>query len=107
MADKKRCLMIGAGGMAGRWLRDIRAPFRDRMEFAALVDVDAAVLGEAADWLGLPASARFTGRSKHLSVQDGRERLGLSGGDIWEIGEGIREARPAVCRRTRELSTSR
>jgi len=52
--------MIGAGGMAGRWIRDFWSPFRDRMAFAALVDINPTALQESGDWLGLPASARFT-----------------------------------------------
>ncbi len=52
--------MIGAGGMARRWIRDFWTPFRDRVEFAGLVDVNPAALAESGDWLGLPASARFT-----------------------------------------------
>lgn len=59
MARPYSCLMIGAGGMAGRWIRDFWTPFRDRMTFAGLVDVDSAVLHAAGDWLDLPASARF------------------------------------------------
>ncbi len=55
-----RCVMIGAGGMAGRWIRDFWSPFRERMEFAALVDVNPVALQESGDWLGLPVSARFT-----------------------------------------------
>ena len=56
-----RCLMIGAGGMAGRWIRDFWAPFRDqeRMTFTGLVDVNPSALREAGDWLGLPEGARF------------------------------------------------
>src|SRR5262245_9189471 len=52
--------MIGAGAMGARWIRDIWQPFRDRMEFAALVDVNPAALNALGDWLGLPATARFT-----------------------------------------------
>jgi predicted dehydrogenase len=52
--------MIGAGGMGARWIRDVWTPFRDRMDFAALVDVNPAALQELGDWLGLPTSARFT-----------------------------------------------
>ncbi|MDQ3225011.1 MAG: Gfo/Idh/MocA family oxidoreductase, partial [Chloroflexota bacterium] len=61
MGIRHRCLMIGAGGMAGRWIRDFWAPFRDRqrIEFVGLVDVNPAALGEAGDWLGLPEHGRF------------------------------------------------
>ncbi|MBV9469665.1 MAG: Gfo/Idh/MocA family oxidoreductase [Abitibacteriaceae bacterium] len=57
--SKPRCLMIGAGGMAHHWLHQAWAPFRDRMEFAALVDVNPATLDAAGDFLELPASRRF------------------------------------------------
>jgi predicted dehydrogenase len=60
MGAKHRCLMIGVGGMGSRWVRDIWSPFGDRIEFAAVVDVDPVALQAAGDWLGLPASARFT-----------------------------------------------
>jgi predicted dehydrogenase len=57
-----RCLMLGAGSMGARWMRDIWAPFRaqGRMEFAGLVDTDPARLAELSDWLDLPETARFT-----------------------------------------------
>lgn len=57
---KQRCLMIGAGGMARGWIQNFWTPFQDRMEFAGLVDVNRAVLDEMGDFLGLPATARFT-----------------------------------------------
>jgi predicted dehydrogenase len=57
---KKRCLMIGAGGMAGRWISDFWTPFLDRVEFAGLVDIDSGVLHAAADALSLAPTQRFT-----------------------------------------------
>ncbi len=60
MAKKKQCLMIGCGGMAWNWIFQYYAPFRERMEFAALVDVNHDALKKAGDELGLPSSARFT-----------------------------------------------
>jgi hypothetical protein len=45
--------MLGAGELGGRWIREIRQPIRDRMEFAGLVDLNPAALHEAGDWLGL------------------------------------------------------
>ncbi len=70
MGERYRCLMIGAGGMAGRWIRDFWPPFRGRMEFAGLVDINPAALRESGDWLGLPATARFTGvREAFASVE--------------------------------------
>src|ERR687886_585641 len=54
------CLMIGAGGMAGYLIRHFFPQFRDRMRITGLVDVREDVLNDAGDFLGLPASARFT-----------------------------------------------
>ncbi|HVC33787.1 MAG TPA: Gfo/Idh/MocA family oxidoreductase [Chloroflexota bacterium] len=56
---KKRCLMIGAGGMAGNWVRTMLPRFIDRLEVVALVDVQRDVLESAGDFLQLPAAARF------------------------------------------------
>ena len=56
---KKRCLMIGAGGMARGWIRRFLPTFADRMEIIALVDIDAKVLAEQGDFLGLSAEARY------------------------------------------------
>lgn len=55
-----RCLMIGAGGMAGNWIRRFFRPFADRMEIVALVDVNREVLDGTAEEVGLPPSRRFT-----------------------------------------------
>lgn len=60
MSTRHRMIMVGAGGMAGNWVRRFLPPFRDRLEIVALVDVDRAVLDSAADAAGLPANARFT-----------------------------------------------
>lgn len=57
---KKRCLMIGAGGMAGGWIRNFYPRFNDRHEMVGLVDVNRQVLDSAADFLGLAANQRFT-----------------------------------------------
>ena len=51
--------MIGAGGMAGGWIRRMLPRFFDRMEIVGLCDVVPQVLHDAADFLQLPASARF------------------------------------------------
>lgn len=56
----KRCLMIGAGGMASNWIRGILPDFRDRLEIVGLVDVDESILADAGDVLGLDARQRFT-----------------------------------------------
>ncbi len=60
MTKKHRCLMIGVGGMARHWIQQVWGVHKERMEFAALVDVNAEVLHGAGDALGVPASRRFT-----------------------------------------------
>lgn len=60
MSDKKRCLMIGAGGMAGGWIRNFFPNFGDRMEIVALVEVRPSVLQEQGNFLGLADDQRFT-----------------------------------------------
>jgi len=59
MADKLRCLMIGAGGMAGGFVRNFFPQFADRMEVVGLVDVKPEPLAASGDFLGLPADRRF------------------------------------------------
>jgi predicted dehydrogenase len=54
-----KCIMIGAGGMAGAWIRHFLPDFQDRLEVVALVEIRPDVLREQAEWLGLPESARF------------------------------------------------
>ncbi|MBN1346962.1 MAG: Gfo/Idh/MocA family oxidoreductase [Phycisphaerae bacterium] len=56
---KKKCLMIGAGGMAASWIRWLHDDFRDRVEFAAIVDVADEPLRASADYVGLPRERRF------------------------------------------------
>ena len=55
-----RCLMIGAGGMAGYWIRGFFPNFKDRLQVVGLVDVQEDALHKSGDFLDLPASARFT-----------------------------------------------
>ncbi len=57
---KKRCLMIGAGGIARMWIRDALTPFHERMEIVGLVDINEEPLNEQGDFLELDSSARFT-----------------------------------------------
>ncbi|OGG43703.1 MAG: hypothetical protein A3F84_27315 [Candidatus Handelsmanbacteria bacterium RIFCSPLOWO2_12_FULL_64_10] len=57
---KRRCLMIGAGGMAGAWIRRFYPNFRDRAEIVGLVDIKPDILKDAGDFLNLPPSRRFT-----------------------------------------------
>jgi len=55
----KRCLMIGAGGMAGAWIQHFFPSFRDRTEIVGLVDVAEEPLRKSGDFLNLPAERRF------------------------------------------------
>jgi len=59
MADKLRCLIIGAGGMAGGYVRTFFPQFADRMEVVGLVDINAEPLNASGDFLGLEPSCRF------------------------------------------------
>lgn len=60
MNAKKRCLMIGAGGMARAWIRHFFPHFKERMEIVGLVEIRPEVLKEQGDWLGLSEKQRFT-----------------------------------------------
>src|SRR5437870_2343143 len=63
MADssaRKRCLTIGAGGMAEEWIRRILREFGDRLQVVGLVDVSEPALAAAGDFLGLAEGQRFT-----------------------------------------------
>jgi len=64
MNSKKRCLMIGAGGMAHSWIHDFWTPFRERAEIVAVVDVNSPVLQSAGEFLELPASRLYTQMSQ-------------------------------------------
>jgi predicted dehydrogenase len=59
MGAKHRLLMIGAGGMAGNWIRNFLPPFFDRLEVVGLVDVSPKALQASGDFLNLPAHRRF------------------------------------------------
>ena len=60
MTQRKRCLMIGAGGHAAGWIRDLLPQFSDRVEIVGLVDVSESALTHSGDFLGLSPSRRFT-----------------------------------------------
>jgi len=51
--------MVGAGGMAGHWVRHFLPDFRNRMEIVALVDVRPDPLKASGDFLELSESRRF------------------------------------------------
>ena len=57
---KKRCLMIGCSGMAGRWVDWLSERLGDRVEIAGLVDVNEEVLGDRGGKLGLNDDQLFT-----------------------------------------------
>lgn len=52
--------MIGAGGMAGGWIRHFFNNFKDRMEIVGLAEIRPETLKDQGDWLGLPESQRFS-----------------------------------------------
>lgn len=60
MGTRRRCLMVGAGGLARRWIREFYAPHAERVEIVGLVDVNEEVLAQQGDFIGLPANRRFT-----------------------------------------------
>jgi hypothetical protein len=55
-----RALMIGAGGMAGRWARAFVPLHADRVGIVGLVDVNESVLNATADEIGVAEERRFT-----------------------------------------------
>jgi predicted dehydrogenase len=58
--------MVGVGGMARHWLDQFWAPFTERMEWSALVDVNPEVLAVAGEKHGVPSSAQFTSVSEAM-----------------------------------------
>jgi predicted dehydrogenase len=62
--------MIGAGGLAGAWLRRFLPAFAERLAVAGLVDIAPEVLHGAADALGLPDQARFTDLADAFAALD-------------------------------------
>jgi predicted dehydrogenase len=56
---RHRALMVGAGGMAGRWARAYVPLHAERVEIVGLVDVDRRVLDATGDEIGLPPARRF------------------------------------------------
>jgi predicted dehydrogenase len=57
---KLRCLMIGAGGMAGAYVRHFFPQFTDRVEIVGLAEIRRETLDSAGHFLSLPSAARFT-----------------------------------------------
>ena len=67
---KHRALMIGAGGMAGRWARAFVPLHADRVEIVGLVDVKEDVLNATGDAIGLPPARRFTSMDAAFAAVD-------------------------------------
>ena len=92
MTGQHRCLMIGAGGMAGAWLTRFLPAFRERLAVAALVDINPAVLHAAADRLALPPQARFADMDSAFAAFD----VGTIAADCCIVVVPPRFHRPAV-----------
>lgn len=56
----KTCLMIGASGMAGRWVQWLTEELADRVQIVGLVEIDEQVLAEQGAKLGLRADQLYT-----------------------------------------------
>jgi predicted dehydrogenase len=67
---KHRALMIGAGGMAGRWARAFVPLHADRVEIVGLVDVNADVLNATGDEIGVAKDRRFTSMDEAFARVD-------------------------------------
>ncbi|HEV8637612.1 MAG TPA: Gfo/Idh/MocA family oxidoreductase [Chloroflexota bacterium] len=67
---KRRALMIGAGGMAGRWARAFVPLHGERVEIVGLVDVKPEVLEATGDAIGLPLARRFTSMEEAFGQVD-------------------------------------
>jgi len=65
-----RALMIGAGGMAGGWIRHMLPRFAERLEVVGLCDVVPKALQDGADFLGLPAQARYSNMADAFARAD-------------------------------------
>ncbi|MBA2438195.1 MAG: Gfo/Idh/MocA family oxidoreductase [Acidimicrobiia bacterium] len=68
--SKKKCLMVGAGGFAGVWVRHFLPVFRDRLSVVGLVDVNRQLLDQAADFLELAPTQRFADLSEAFARTD-------------------------------------
>lgn len=55
----KTCLMIGASGMAGIWIKNFQDNFRGRVKIIGLCDVDEEVLAKGGQVLGLRKDRLF------------------------------------------------
>jgi len=62
--------MLGAGGMAGVWIRHMLPNFKERLLIAGLVDIDPTALKESGDFLGLEEDQRFTSMQEAFDTVD-------------------------------------
>lgn len=56
---RHRGVVIGAGGFAGTWGRKFLLAFQDRLEVAAIADINPEALNLSADALGVPYNRRY------------------------------------------------
>ena len=70
----RRLIQVGVGGYGRTWL-DTVARFRERLEHAALVDVDADALEAARRRFDLPAQRCFASLSAALDAVEADSRL--------------------------------
>ena len=54
-----QCLLVGAGGIGGNWIRKFLAAHQDRVRISAIADIVPEVLRESGDLLSLPPSERY------------------------------------------------
>lgn len=70
MTQRQRCLMIGAGGFAGHWARNILPAFCDRLQVVGLVDISPEPRRQSGDLLGVPETARFADMASAFAAVD-------------------------------------
>ena len=63
----KTCLMIGGGGMAGRWVNRWTEIFGDRVKIVGLADVNQEILDKHESEIGLSKSQLFTSYEDAIS----------------------------------------
>jgi predicted dehydrogenase len=63
----KTCLMIGGGGMAGRWVKGWTHTFGDRVKIIGLADVNPEILDTHKSDLGLSSNQLFTSFEEAIS----------------------------------------
>jgi len=64
----KTCLMIGGGGMAGRWVNRWTEIFGDRVKIVGLVDINQEILDQHEKEIGLSKNQLFTDYQEAIST---------------------------------------